>query len=741
VNTRRGIRWHLFQVQLVSIVPIGLFAAAMLYLHWQVQENERERSQMESVRLMAAAVDNALDSTVERLSIFARLWSSTDLSEEAIFGQAREALKANADWRNIVAFGADGHGVFRTDIPFGSDVPASLHPELIQPVVVRRTSVISDVFYAASTGRPLVAVAVPVVHGDDVTHVLIASLDLAWYDRLLNQPGQPDGAVAGLLDRNLKFVARSLEGDLRRGEDPAPGVADDMRRDREGLDRYVNLNGTPVYNAWTLTRHGWIAGFATPSGPVDNAFWNHLLVFGFVWLAAMSAGVLYAFAKARPIAASLESLEDQAEHFAEGRGITNLPDSRVEEVHRAFTALERASGLLQSAMRERDRSLDTEREARAVAETANAAKDEFLAMLGHELRNPVGAISSAAAIVKSPKATPEQFDFAAGVIERQIAHLKRLIDDLLDVGRVMMGKILLDLRPVDLAASARGVVATLRTAGRLADREVEIEAAPAWVQADHTRIEQILTNLLVNAACYTSSGGRIHVRVACEGHDAVVEVGDDGRGIATEDLSRVFDLFFQGDPSVDRSAGGLGIGLTLVQRLATLHGGSVTVASDGEGMGATFTVRLAAIAAPGAELTEAGAMPGDRGQTILVVEDNADARESLAVALTLEGYRVLEASDGASALEIVKRERPPLAVLDIGLPRMDGYELATRIRAELGRGIVLIALTGYGSERDANRAADAGFDEHLTKPVNVEELMRVIDERQATQRGPEAVRA
>ena len=740
MNTRRGIRWHLFQVQLVSIVPIGLFAAAMLYLHWQVQENERERSQMESVRLIAAAVDNALDSTVERLSIFARLWSSTDLSEEAIYGQAKEALSANADWRNIVAFGADGRGVFRTDIPFGDPVPATLHPELIQPVVVRRTPVISDVFHAAATARPLVAVAVPVTHGGKVTHVLIASLDLTWYDRLLTQSGQPDGAVAGLLDRNLKFVARSFEGDLRRGEDPAPGVADDMRLNREGLKRYVNLNGTPVYNAWTLTRHGWMAGFATPSAPVDNAFWSHLLVFGFVWLAAMSAGVLYAFAKARPIAASLESLEDQAEHFAEGRGITNLPDSRVEEVNRALTALERASGLLQSAMRQRDRSLETEREARAVAETANAAKDEFLAMLGHELRNPVAAISSAAAIVKSQRSTPEQFDFAAGVIERQVSHLKRLIDDLLDVGRVMTGKILLVLRPVDLAASTRGVVATLRTAGRLADRHVHVDATPAWVRADHTRIEQILTNVLVNAACYTSPGGHIHVRVTHEAQDAVVEVNDDGRGIAADDLNRVFDLFFQGDASVDRSTGGLGIGLTLVQRLAALHGGGVTVVSEGEGKGATFTVRLPAIAAPQPDVTEADAAPGDRAQTILVVEDNTDARESLSVALTLEGYRVLQANDGPSALEIVKRERPPLAVLDIGLPRMDGYELARCIRDELGRGIVLIALTGYGSERDATRSADAGFDQHLTKPVDLNELMRVLDARQATQRGTEVAK-
>src|SRR6266545_3223405 len=209
----------------------------------------------------------------------------------------------------------------------------------------------------------------PVVRGSKVTHVLVAELDLTWYDRLLNQPGQPAGAIAGIFDRNFNFVARSTEGDARRGQSPSPALVADMKRRPEGLARYTNLNGTAVYTAWTFTRHGWGVGFATPSAPVDNAFWHHLFLFGFLWAGAVGAGTLYAFSKARPIAASLESLEGQAEHIATGRRIESLPDSRVEEVNRVLMALEKASGLLQSTMRERDRSLETEREARAVAET------------------------------------------------------------------------------------------------------------------------------------------------------------------------------------------------------------------------------------------------------------------------------------------------------------------------------------------------------------------------------------
>ena len=734
MNQRRGIRWHLLQVQLVSIVPIGLFAAGMLYLHWQAQEDERERSQMESVRLIAAAVDNALDSTVERLSIFARLWSSTSLDEEAIYAQAKEAQKANPDWATIVAFRTDGSGVFRTDLPFGDDVPTTLRPDLRKTVIEERRPVISDVFVGPRTGQPVVLVAVPVLHGGIVTHVLIASLDLTWYDHLLSQSGQPDGAVAGLLDRNLKFIARSSEGELRRGQDPAPGVADDIRAHREGLGRYINLNSTPVYNAWTSTRHGWWAAFATPSAPVDNAFWSHLLLFGFVWALAIVGGMVYAFAKARPIAASLESLQDQARHLASGQGFSGLPDSRVEEVNRALTALEDASALLQSTTAERDRSLVTEREARAAAETANQAKDEFLAMLGHELRNPVAAISSAATIVANQRRTPEQLEFAAGVINRQVTHLKRMLDDLLDVGRVMRGKVRLDLGPVDLASAAHRVAATLQASGRLADRDVTMDTVTVWVQGDQTRIEQILTNMLINAASYTTPGGRIGVRVSREKEQAVLEISDDGRGIARENLDRVFELFFQADSSVDRAGGGLGLGLTLVQQLARLHGGDVKAESNGPGTGATFTVRLPAIAAPDVAVDRPPAAAGDPANAVLVVEDNEDARASLSIALGLHGYHVLEARSGQEALEIIRREHPARCVLDIGLPRMDGYELARRIRHEFGNTIVLIALTGYGSPRDMDRSADAGFDCHLTKPVDLDALMRAVEAPAYSQR-------
>src|SRR5690606_9872614 len=214
----RSIRWHLFQVQLVSIVLLGIFAALMLYLHWQVQDEQRQHSQIQTVRLLAAAVDNALDSTVERLAIFARLWSTSSISEEAVYHQARSALAANEDWANILAFDANGRGVFRVDAPFGTPVPESRRFDVWGPVFEERRPVVSDVL--EGTRSLVVAVGVPVVIGERVQYVLVAALNFDWYDRLLNEQGQADGAVAALLDRNFRFVARSNEGDERRGTGP-----------------------------------------------------------------------------------------------------------------------------------------------------------------------------------------------------------------------------------------------------------------------------------------------------------------------------------------------------------------------------------------------------------------------------------------------------------------------------------------------------------------------------------------
>jgi CheY-like chemotaxis protein len=362
---------------------------------------------------------------------------------------------------------------------------------------------------------------------------------------------------------------------------------------------------------------------------------------------------------------------------------------------------------------------------------SSRTKDEFLAMLAHELRNPLAPIRNAIGVLRELPGADERTERLRAVIDRQSEHMARLLDDLLDVSRITRGKIELRREAVDLSsvvqqaadaarhlAEARGQVLT-----------VQVFPKPLWLDVDPTRLHQVVENLLNNAAKYTQPGGQIEVRVERDAEFGVVRVRDNGSGIDPAFLPHLFELFAQGDRSVARLRGGLGIGLTMVQRLVELHGGSVTAQSDGLGQGSEFVVRLPLIPEP---LQPRQAEPGPasrRGgkRRILVVDDNRDAAETLCDLLDLWGHETVEANDGRSALEAVKRYDPELILLDLSMPGMDGYEVARRLQEEhlLGT-ITLIALTGYGQAEDRRRTREAGFHHHLTKPVDPETLRALI---------------
>jgi PAS domain S-box-containing protein len=363
-------------------------------------------------------------------------------------------------------------------------------------------------------------------------------------------------------------------------------------------------------------------------------------------------------------------------------------------------------------------------------------KDAFLAMLGHELRNPLAPIRNAAEVMGRNGLTDPQMRWVHDVIERQSRHLARLVDDLLDIARINQDKITLRREPVELAAVVRQSVETARpeidTRGHTLT--VTLPDRPVWLDADPTRLAQILANLLNNAAKYTQEGGQITLRAGLEDGESSVEVRvrDTGTGISPELLPRVFEPFIQADNSLARTQGGLGIGLTLVRRLTEMHGGRVEAFSEGPGKGSEFVVHLPTQpprdATAGAPQSEPETKQG--GQTIFVVDDNVDAAESLSLVLGAHGHRVLALYDGATTLAAAARQPPDVVVLDIGLPQMDGYEIARRLRATSGgERIMLIALTGYGQTEDRQRAQAAGFDHHLVKPVDPGELEKLIARR------------
>jgi signal transduction histidine kinase/ActR/RegA family two-component response regulator len=357
-------------------------------------------------------------------------------------------------------------------------------------------------------------------------------------------------------------------------------------------------------------------------------------------------------------------------------------------------------------------------------------KDEFLAMLAHELRNPLAAISNAVNVTRRT-GLKEHIDWSIDVITRQMNHLTRLIDDLLDVSRINRGMIelrkdLLDATPIldSAAATVRPLVDE-----RKHTLEVSIESGNLWVNADPTRLEQVVVNLLNNAAKYSEDGGHIHLLARNDGGDVVIIVRDRGVGIPPDKLSGMFELFAQGDRSLARSEGGLGIGLTIVKKLVEMHGGTIVARSEGVGKGSEFTIRLPAAkrpALPGSKvsgLTETA----NKKARVLVVDDNVDTAHGMERLLKLIGHETARAHDGNEALQVACEFRPEIILLDIGLPGMDGYEVAARMRREEWcKNAVIVAVSGYGQDEDRRRSMEAGFDHHLIKPLDHDALLLLI---------------
>jgi two-component system, sensor histidine kinase len=361
------------------------------------------------------------------------------------------------------------------------------------------------------------------------------------------------------------------------------------------------------------------------------------------------------------------------------------------------------------------------------ARRENRSKDEFLAMLAHELRNPLGAIQAAVQALGTTGVLNPTAVRASGIIQRQVLHMAHLVDDLLDVGRVVTGKIVLNRRDVDFAECVKASVSAL-TAGQHLEDRVSVETEEAWVYGDSVRLEQIVGNLVSNALKFSASGSKVHVSVFRKGSDAILRVADEGIGIDPELLPRIFDLFVQASDTIDRGQGGLGIGLTLVRRLVELHGGVIQVVSEGSGRGAVFTVCLPAIDRIEASPSVNGVDVPVQAKRVFLVDDNSDSREMYRVLLKSLGHVVYEAEDGPQAMDLLPLASPDVAFIDIGLPEMDGYELARRIRATpQGRDITLVALTGYGFPEDRERAREAGFDRHLVKPVDPSALQLELD--------------
>jgi PAS domain S-box-containing protein len=538
------------------------------------------------------------------------------------------------------------------------------------------------------------------------------------------------GRLLGMISTHWRTPHEPAERDLRLLDVLARQAADLIERSqaeaqlRASEDRFRSLLKAITSVVWTTDAEG---RFVTPQ-PSWSEFtgqsWDELRDFGWLnalhpddrervrklWEAARAAKTRY-----KSDGRLWHAASGSYRHF-EARGVAILnPDGSVREWV--------------------GKCLDVEDRKRAeeALKVADRRKDEFLAMLAHELRNPLAPVHHAAQVLRLPGLADETLRWAGDVIGRQVQQLTRLVDDLLDVSRISRGKINLQVEPVDLAAVVARAVETSRPLidAREHHLEVTLPEREVRVEGDPARLIQVVSNLLTNAAKYTEEGGRIVLTVEASASQAVIGVRDTGVGIAPEMLPRLFEMFTQVQGSVNRSEGGLGIGLSLVRCLVEMHGGNVQALSPGLGHGSEFVVRLPLLHEPLPPAPAAGATPPPQrkvpARRILVVDDNTDAATSLAVLLRHTGHEVRTADDGPAALDAARSQPPDVVLLDIGLPGMSGLEVARSLRQDLGlTGVLLVALTGYGQEEDKQRSQEAGFNAHMVKPVDLDALRELL---------------
>ncbi len=715
---------RVFLVAVAGLLPVAVLSCALFISSANEQRDKLLSASEDTMAALLSAVDSELKSTIASLDALAASPRLARGDFEALREESVELLARRSNWLNVVIADPDKQYV-NARIPGDQPLPAVSSRDLIEETLRSGKPMVGEIVYAPLLNKHAVEVLVPYSRKGKTELVIAAIVQPEYFIGLLNplevQKSSSTGII-GIFDRNSNVVARSLNQQSRVGK-PASATLRQMLD--KGIDRgnevTSTLEGVPVYTVWRRSAYSrWTTAVGIPRASVDAPVTQSYVVLGTAVVFSVVLGLVAANLVGRTVVTPMSELEASAARMGRGEAPT-MPRTRLAEVRQVAAALARAHD-------ERNASFEREHTARVAAETASKAKDEFLAMLGHELRNPLAAITNATHLIERQRpALDPNAATATSIIARQARHLTRLTDDLLDAGRVILGKISLTRVPLDLAAAVTAAFEGMRSTGRVGDHQFDLSIDHTWVYADATRIDQIVGNLLTNAVKYTPAGGRIAVTTRREGAQAVIVVSDTGIGLEPELLPRAFDLFVQGARALDRAQGGLGIGLTLVRRLTELHGGTVAAESAGRGSGATFTVRLPAIEAPLRASKPREEAPPRGGRHVAIVEDNDDARESLKMLLELEGHTVHEAPDGTAGVQLIAGDpRIAVAFVDIGLPGMSGFDVASALRKQRGSDVRLVAMSGYGTDRDVTNGLEAGFDAYIVKPADLDAMRSEI---------------
>ena len=727
------IRAYLALMAAAILIPVIVFSTVSLNMLLKSERDAALKGVRETARISQVSVDRELTNSASAVRMLANspYLASGDLA--GFYQQAQYADRSGTTW--TVLIDDRGQQLLSTAVPFGTPLPAVESMERIRNVLKAGTPQISNLIRGVATQALQVAVDVPVTAPDGTRYVISQGFKVEHFNAVLKQVGTPPGWLAGVFDRNGFTIAqRSGEGVAEAGE-ARPDLREAISKGTVGVIRNASDSNLKLYTVLERSSlSGWTVAVGVAEAEIELAARRALLVSSLGLLAAIACAGAAAIFFARRLSHSIALAARSAYALEHDGEVVATEVSGVVEVDQVQTAIAAAIAVVRNEKQSRQQAEDEreilfgrEHQARKIAEQQNRAKDEFLAMLGHELRNPLAAIVNATCVLAHPAMPAQATERAREIIARQSGHLTRIVDDLLDMGRVHSGKILLERRALRIDLVVEAYMAAVAPTERASGHAITVETEAAWVDADPTRLEQIIANLLDNALKYTPAGGSVRVTVSADAGEAVLAVADSGIGIGSELMPYVFDLFVQGERTLERAQGGLGVGLALVRQLALMHGGRVAVHSQGTGLGSCFELRLPLVSAPQLSAEEPAPVASSR-QNVLLIEDNADGRDMMAMMLEAQQYVVATAVDGYDGLRQAAQALPDVALVDIGLPGIDGYEVARRLRADPATsGVRLIALTGYGQDSDRERAIDAGFDAHLVKPVDMGRLMEVLE--------------
>ena len=734
------MRTQLLIVTAVSILPVVL--AAGIALH-QIREGEKGaalRGLKETVRATALIVDGEVQGSISGLKALGTSPHLEARDFQAFYEQAKAMNQPPNVWTLLLD--STGAQVLNTALPFDAQLPSATAMDRVARVLATQQPLVTDVLKSPVTGKMLTTIYVPAQAAGAKSFVVAQAFSLEHWRKTSVQSNLPADWVVAVIDKNGRFISRSHQADQRAGMLARPQLVAAAAASGEGLIRLTTLENIDSYQAFAHSAlTGWTVAIAAPADSIEDAARDAVRIALVGMLLAITAALLAVFFFGRRFINSVESARAFATALGQGRKVTTVKSS-INEVNELNQALAEAGVVLDNERQSRRiaeaqklKLLEEAHLAQEAAEAQNIAKDQFLAMLGHELRNPLAAISGATALLEMPDIDGDRLQRSVAIISRQNRHLRQIVDDLLDVSRMLVGKIELVTAPLDLTDCVKNCVEALRTTEAGSKAVISIQAQPAWINGDAVRVEQMLNNLLGNALKFSAPDGEIRVRVEEQSGRAIVSVEDKGSGMTPELLARVFDPFVQGPAPADRMQSGLGIGLALVRQLVQLHHGEVAALSAGPGLGSTFTFWIPSI--PGqAASAPASQRTAPPSRKIVYVEDNEDAREVMTQMLFDFGFEVIQAVDGKSALTLVAETQPDVVLMDIGLPDINGYELARRLKQNpASRSIPLIALTGYGQLQDKDVATRAGFAAHLVKPVDLDDILQTIEEVLALNEG------